>query len=130
MPSKQLRLVTGSSAALTLAILGGTLMLASQRVHADSDETDPRIQTGLHIAPVKLTMKGLNAAKVGIGSYIVNAQGDCNGCHTSPDYGPEYSKDPTLVGNPPPGVVNSAAYLGGGSFFATFPGGRISSAAI
>jgi hypothetical protein len=98
-------------------------MMTSPRAHADSDQTDSRIQIGFNIAPVKLKMQGLNPALVGIGSYIVNAQADCNGCHTSPDYGPEYSTDPTLVGNKPPGVVNAAAYLGGGTYFATFPGG-------
>jgi hypothetical protein len=123
MTSKQLKLVTGSAAAFTLAILAGRTILTSERVHADSPNTDSRIQIGFNIAPVKLNMKGLNPALVGVGSYIVNAQGDCNGCHTSPDYGPEYSKDPTFVGNPAPGVVNPAAYLGGGTFFATFPGG-------
>ena len=33
-------------------------------------------------------MKGLNPALVGLGSYIVNAQGGCNDCHTSPSYAP------------------------------------------
>jgi mono/diheme cytochrome c family protein len=113
----------GSVTVLTVATLAGTMMITSPGVNADSSQTDSRIQIGYNIAPVQLNVKGLNPALVGIGSYIVNAQGDCNGCHTSPDYGPEYSKDPTLVGNPPPGVVNNAAYLGGGSFFATFPGG-------
>jgi hypothetical protein len=99
------------------------MTLTAPRVRADSNSTDSRIQIGFNIAPVKLNMKGLNPALVGVGSYIVNAQGDCNGCHTSPDYGPEYSTDPTLVGNAAPGVVNAAAYLGGGTYFATFPGG-------
>jgi mono/diheme cytochrome c family protein len=124
MRLKQIKPAMGSAAALTAAVLAGTMMITSPSVHAnDSQGEDPRIQTGLKIAPVKLNTKGLNSDLVGIGSYIVNAQGDCNGCHTSPDYGPEYSKDPTFVGNPPPGVVNPAAYLGGGTFFATFPGG-------
>ena len=112
----------GVVAGVALIGLAG-MIITSPRVHADSDETDSRIQTGFNIAPVKLNLKGLNRAKVGIGSYIVNAQGDCNGCHSSPDYGPEYSTDPTFVGNKAPGVVNPAAYLGGGTFFATFPGG-------
>lgn len=123
MTLKHLKSVTASAAALTATIFAGTMMIHSPRVHADSSQTDSRIQIGYNIAPVKLNLKGLNPALVGIGSYIVNAQGDCNGCHNSPDYGPEYSKDPTFVGNSAPGVVNPAAYLGGGSFFATFPGG-------
>lgn len=125
MTLRKLKPAIGSAAVLSAA-LAATMMITSPRVRADSGGTnsaDPRIEQGFDIAPVKLHTKGLNRDLVGIGSYIVNAQGDCNGCHTSPDYGPEYSKDPTFVGNPPPGVVNPAAYLGGGSFFATFPGG-------
>jgi hypothetical protein len=95
----------------------------SSRVRAGSPETDSRIQIGYNIAPVKLKLKGLNPALVGIGSYIVNAQADCNGCHTSPDYGPEYLNDPGFFGTQGAGVVNPAAYLGGGVYFATFPGG-------
>src|SRR5215467_12176507 len=116
MKLEPLKPVMGSAAAaLTMAVLAGTMMITSPRVHADSSQTDSRIQIGFNIAPVKLNMKGLNPALVGVGSYIVNAQGDCNGCHTSPDYGPEFSTDPTFVGNPAPGVVNPAAYLGGGT---------------
>ena len=122
MARKQLKPAV-AAAALTMAVLAGTMTTMSRRVHADSTQTDSRIQIGFNIAPVKLNLKGLNPALVGVGSYIVNAQGDCNGCHTSPDYGPEFSQDPTFVGVPAPGVVNAAAYLGGGRFFATFPGG-------
>ena len=122
MARKQLKPAV-AAAALTMAVLAGTMTTMSRRVHADSTQTDSRIQIGFNIAPVKLNLKGLNPALVGVGSYIVNAQGDCNGCHTSPDYGPEFSQDPTFVGGPAPGVVKAAAYLGGGRFFATFPGG-------
>jgi hypothetical protein len=89
-------------------------------VRADSSETDSRIQIGYNIAAVKLNLKGLDPALVGIGSYIVNAQADCNGCRTSPDYGPAYIQDPTFVGVKAPGVVNPAAYLGGGTYFVAF----------
>jgi hypothetical protein len=88
-------------------------------VHADSSQTDSRAQIGLNIAPVKLNLSGLDPAKVGVGSYIVNAQGDCNGCHLDVFKGGEFSQDPTLVGVPPPGVVNPASYLGGGANFGT-----------
>jgi hypothetical protein len=123
MRLKQIKPAMGSAAALAASFLAGIMMITSPRVHADSSQTDSRIQIGMNIAPVKLNMKGLNPALVGVGSYIVNAQADCNGCHFSPDYGPEYSNDPTFVGTPAPGVVNPASYLGGGRFFATFPGG-------
>jgi len=123
MTLKHLKPVIGPAAALTVVVVAAALMIVAPRVLADSSQTDSRIQIGFNIAPVKLNMKGLNPALVGVGSYIVNAQADCNGCHNSPDYGPEFNSDPTFVGNPPPGVVNPASYLGGGRFFAFFPGG-------
>ena len=41
-----------------------------------------RIQRGEELAPVPLNLNGLNPALVREGSYIVNAQGGCNDCHT------------------------------------------------
>jgi len=41
------------------------------------------IARGAELAPVPLNMKGLNPALVREGSYIVNAQGGCNDCHTA-----------------------------------------------
>ena len=57
---------------------------------------------------------------MGLGSYIVNAQADCNGCHNSPDLGPEFLKGGDPYSNQPT-VINQAAYLGGGVTFAVFP---------
>jgi len=39
-------------------------------------------QVGLAIAPVPLNLAGKDQQMVGVGSYLVNAIGDCNGCHT------------------------------------------------
>jgi hypothetical protein len=46
----------------------------------------PRIIRGLHLAPVLLNFEQTNVLLVGLGSYIVNAQGGCNDCHTNPPY--------------------------------------------
>ena len=125
MTLRQCKPILRAVAALTLAAVFVTLVTTSSRVRAGSPESDSRIQIGYDIAPVKLNLKGLNPALVGIGSYIVNAQGDCNGCHNSPDYGPQYlpTDDPCCVGTKGAGTVNPAAYLGGGVNFGTFPGG-------
>ena len=43
-----------------------------------------KIQQGFAImqsSGIPLDMKGKNPSLVGLGSYIVNSQGDCNGCH-------------------------------------------------
>jgi hypothetical protein len=74
-----------------------------------------RIQRGADVAPVPLHMEGLNPALVREGSYIVNAQGGCNDCHTVPSYAPG--------GNPfagEPEVVNAECYLAGGAAFGPF----------
>ena len=116
----------GAIAAVALIGLAG-MVFTSPRVHADSSNTDSRIQIGFNIAPVKLNMKGLNPALVGVGSYIVNAQADCKGCHNSPDLGGEWA-----AGHNPyfgqPKMVNTAGYLGGGMTFGPFPGKGIGGA--
>jgi hypothetical protein len=65
--------------------------------------------------PVPLHLKGKNIERVGLGSYIVNGQADCNGCH-SPSPQVEYAPG----GNPyfsQPTKVNVATYLAGGQDF-------------
>jgi hypothetical protein len=76
----------------------------------DGDES--RIQQGFALAPVRLDLRGKNRALVGLGSYIVNAQGGCNDCHTWPSYASGH--DPFLG---QPLQVNVANYLGGGRPF-------------
>src|SRR5579863_908656 len=81
-----------------------------------------RIQQGLAIAPVYLNLKGKTPNQinlVGMGSYLVNAVGDCNGCHTSGGP-PNFNY---LAGNNPyfllqgPTKVDPNTYLGGGADF-------------
>ena len=65
-------------------------------------------------------MTGKDPNLVGYGSYLVNASGDCNGCH-SDGTTTQYAKG----GNPYFGQqsnrVNPATYLGGGRDFGAFP---------
>ena len=71
-----------------------------------------RIVRGFQIAPVPLDLHGKDLALVGLGSYIVNAQGGCNDCHTNP---------PFADGGDPhqgqPKHINAARYLAGGTPF-------------
>src|ERR1700687_1839087 len=74
-----------------VAIAFAGMLIRSPRVQAqddddDRDSNDPRIEQGFDISPVKLDLDGKNRRLVGLGSYIVNAQGDCNGCHTNPEF--------------------------------------------
>jgi hypothetical protein len=73
------------------------------------------IQRGAEIAPVELNLSGLNPALVREGSYIVNAQGGCNDCHTVPSS--------AAGGNPflgQPEQINQPCYLAGGAAFGPF----------
>jgi hypothetical protein len=95
---------------------------------------DERIAEGFRIAPVALDLSGLDPRKVGVGAYWVNSAGACDGCHSSPTLGGEYTADgnpqklPINLGgtyaystkiNPynPPAIINTAAYLAGGNNF-------------
>jgi hypothetical protein len=71
-----------------------------------------RIIRGYQIAPVPLDLEGKDLALVGLGSYIVNAQGGCNDCHTNPPF--------AEGGNPhmgQPKEINAERYLAGGAPF-------------
>jgi len=78
---------------------------------------ESKIKRGFEIAPVPLNLAGKNRSLVGLGSYIVNAQGDCNGCHT-------VNFDPYLPGGNPfngePEMIDPDKYLVGGSAFGPF----------
>src|SRR6202158_57367 len=107
----------GSGAALAAVVLVG-MFITSPRGQASGgsnhgQDDASKIKRGFAIAPVPLNMAGKNPALVGLGSYIVNAQGDCNGCHSAgpatefvPGRNP-YFRDQTEK-------INPATYLGGG----------------
>ena len=70
-----------------LAMLVAGLALTVMPSVAPAATTDAnRIARGFKIAPVPLNLAGLDRNAVGLGSYIVNAQGGCNDCHTNPSY--------------------------------------------
>ncbi len=115
----------------TIRVVGGTVLfvllavtafvLAPKAQGGQNNAGDSRIQAGLAAAPVPLNMAGKNPALVGLGSYIVNVSGDCNGCHSA---GPQTQFAP---GHNPyfgqPEMENPRTYLGGGrDFGALIPG--------
>jgi hypothetical protein len=123
----------GASVAL-VAITVWLVSFKAPRVSADPqsdhDQDESKVRIGFEIAPVPLTLerrhRHLDRRLVGLGSYIVNAKADCNGCHSQ---GPatEYigPGNPFLL-SPPNGPfmgqqqVNPATYLGGGRDFGPF----------
>lgn len=133
MLKRKRRIFATATIFATLAV-GGTL-IESKTGEAFNDNNGAQdeklmIRTGLEAAAssgIQLNMTNKDPDMVGLGSYMVNVAGDCNGCHT---------RDPSLEylpsGNPylrkPPdgpflGVkkINPATYLGGGSDFGVFP---------
>src|SRR4051812_21772936 len=62
-------------------------LISSPPVSADDDDSassnEARIEQGLQIAPVHLTYTKRDRKLVGLGSYIVNAVSECNGCHSA-----------------------------------------------
>lgn len=106
----------------TMVVAGTAMLLTVTHYKAQADDDDDsdsaeriRVEQGFRIAPVSLTYKAEDRHMVGLGSYLVNAVGGCNDCHTQPSY--------TQKGNPFLGEkkqVNVAHYLGGGQMFGPF----------
>lgn len=70
-----------------------SVILASNGISYAGDNDDAisssQVQQGFDISPIpnaELNLAGKDPARVGWGSYIVNAVGGCSGCHTFPQY--------------------------------------------
>jgi hypothetical protein len=99
------------------AVFAGTLSLSVLRAD-DGNDNESRVQAGFAYAKtqgITLKVKGKNRDLVGLGSYLVNAVGGCNDCHTAPPY----TQDPyAFLGAPK--QVNVPCYLAGGTPFGPF----------
>jgi len=120
--------------AAVVLLCRGTMIVRSPKVRAKNDNNQgnqgnddkSKIKQGFAIAPVPLNLEGKNRALVGLGSYIVNAQGDCNGYHTlNPAVEFTPTGNPYLLSPPFSGkvTVDPSHYLAGGQDFGPFPGG-------
>jgi hypothetical protein len=125
MFARHLVKVVGTVAGLAGFVLAGTL-INSSRVHADdandehSSRDESQIEVGLHIAPVHLTYEREDRKLVGLGSYLVNAVSECNGCHSNgpaTQYATGHNPYHRLGPFSPPKTVNTDTYLGGGRDF-------------
>jgi hypothetical protein len=107
-------MLAGAMLAVTLVFTLSRVSGAPGHNESQQDDSESRIQQGLAIAPVPLDLRGKNRALVGLGSYLVNAQGDCAACHT--DVAPAFLPG----GNPylgEPEQIDPARYLIGGRQF-------------
>ena len=104
--------VTAFALSLGMAFLG---VQPKAVAAAQPDDNESRIQAGFNYARsqgITLDLRKKNRALVGLGSYLVNAVGGCNDCHTAPPF----TLDPyAFLGAPK--QVNVACYLAGGTPF-------------
>jgi hypothetical protein len=106
------------------AIVVVGLVLLGVAVRGDDDRgfrEDSRVRRGYEVNPVALHVTPRTRELVGLGSYLVNAVGACNDCHSCPSY----SVDPYQPGNGR-GKVNAANFLAGGVAFPTPAGTFVS----
>jgi hypothetical protein len=98
---------------LTPMAIGAGESAAEQSMQAAASESlASRVAVGYRINPVELNLRGKNRVLVGLGSYLVNAGGGCNDCHTHPSF--------AIGGDPFKGeteIINTAQFLAGGRQF-------------
>ncbi len=123
-----LKLLSASAALVAITVLLASVKTPRVKAGPESEheQSESEIRIGLDIAPVPLNFEHRDRRLVGLGSYIVNAQADCNGCHSR---GPQTEYigpgNPYLL-SPPHGPFtgmqqsNPATYLGGGRDFGPF----------
>ncbi len=120
--------IKAMAAVTAIGVFAGVVISSGQVRAWDADSPwlgDARVIQGFKIAPVPLNLARKNKALVGLGSYLVNAVGGCNDCHSA---GPpaEFifpTGNPYLLSPPFGGrtVINPKFYLGGGRDFGPFP---------
>ena|ERR1700722_10046530 len=84
-------------ATAAVVVLFATVTIISNSPLKGHDKNRTRgeeVQIGFSISPVKLNLNDKDPELVGLGSYIVNAQGGCNDCHTCPSYAPGHNPFP------------------------------------
>jgi hypothetical protein len=105
MKRTRVLMIALSVSALAIGVIG-VVVATSQEDHLSREA-----RIGLRIAPLPLDLEGKDRELVGLGSYIVNAQGGCDDCHNN---GTQYLPG----GNPflgQPKRINAAGYLVAGN---------------
>jgi hypothetical protein len=123
MKSRQLvktaaRAVVNLGVIVVAARLGSSPHVQAQdyQEQLPTDEAS-KVEIGLKISPVTLNLAGKDRNLVGLGSLIVNATADCNGCHTG---GGPPNFNYAAGGNPyfgQPQKTDPTVYLSGGQDF-------------
>jgi hypothetical protein len=107
-----------SASAVVLAgfVAGSPMRSAGDDGERDNErDGDSRIRQGFANAPLPLNLERKNRRLVGLGSYLVNVAGDCNGCHVSDRANTYLPGGDPFLGQPE--KINPATYLVGGTEF-------------
>ena len=120
------KMAAGAVLSLGVIALVGPLSTSPTAQAQDNGNNDEEqlVHIGYAISPVPLNLEGKNPEGqrrlVGLGSFIVNAQADCNGCHTAggpPNFNYANNGNPYFL-NPPLGTkTDPTTYLAGGTPF-------------
>lgn len=126
MTAQRLAKIAGV-AVLTLGVIAlAGVLNTSIKVRAEdngNNDEEQLVHIGYEIAPVPLNLEGKNPEQrrlVGLGSFIVNAQADCNGCHTGgapPNFNYASNGNPYFLNQPLGTKTDPTTYLAGGSPF-------------
>src|ERR1051325_5329688 len=87
--SQLLKALTSGAGCAALLLMGMSIVPSSSRADNDNNAAQDEkamIETGLSIASangIQLNMDKKDRDMVGLGSYLVNVVGDCNGCHSN-----------------------------------------------
>jgi hypothetical protein len=103
-------------------ILSNVPRLEAQDNNQQGEDESSLVAQGFAIAPVPLNLAGRDRNLVGLGSYLVNAIGDCNGCHSSGSPSSLFIYPYKAGGNPYFGqkeMLDPTVYLNGGTSFGT-----------
>src|SRR5262245_51831916 len=101
-----------ASVGLTATVVARDSADEESRRGVENEFSGSRVAVGYRINPVELRLRGKNLFLVGLGSYLVNAGGGCNDCHTHPSF--------AEGGDPFQGeteIINTAQFLAGGRQF-------------
>ena len=119
------KMAAGALLVLAMITLGGRLSTppSAQAQNNGNNNEEQLIHIGYAISPVPLNLEGKSPEQrrlVGLGSFIVNAQADCNGCHTAggpPNFNYANNGNPYFLTQLLGTKTDPTTYLAGGSPF-------------
>ncbi len=116
---KKAAVAAGAAGIIIFAGLHMRVQAADKGQGQGQDNDQKLAQIGLSIMPDFVKMQGKDPTLLGLGSFIVNAQADCNGCHGSDPVNEFLPTNNPFLRPPLNGSMkfNQATYLNGGQNF-------------